>query len=265
MLSSLRSLPNPAQYRDFSVENPRDLQQCWNFFHHSLKETGEQPGGKQFLAILVKILQKDFEVWWKHWRPRRETSWPLLYYCLGGGAGQRLLSHAHQCVLPAYRAELGGCGNHGHRLLAATSLLLSQLDHEEGRAGLRVGHKVELGRKVGQLLTEAGLTPPQLGAELSLLQPAWLAVLVAETMLSTSMGGVGVTLQCHASLPAPARPLYQAWAHRWLGFQQAAPVFRANWHYTNHSSSNKEFKTFKVCRSLTRSGVPIVCCLYCRA
>ena len=97
VLSSLRSLPNPAQYREFSVENPRDLQQCWNFFHHSLKESRGQPGGNQFLAILVKILQKDFEVWWKHWRRRRgtSTSWPLLYYCLGGGAGQpeRHLQH----------------------------------------------------------------------------------------------------------------------------------------------------------------------------
>ena len=105
-----------------NIANVHDLQACWKFFSDFIDkfltaaEAGnleEDSGHFLWLQSLTKILHRDFESWWKHWRPKQTDGaasgqLPLLHHLLAGGAttSSRLLSNARSTVLRLYSCTI---------------------------------------------------------------------------------------------------------------------------------------------------------------
>ena len=106
-----------------NIANVHDLQACWKFFSDFIDkfltaaEAGnleEDSGHFLWLQSLTKILHRDFESWWKHWRPKQTDGaasgqLPLLHHLLAGGAStssSRLLSNARSSVLRLYSCTI---------------------------------------------------------------------------------------------------------------------------------------------------------------
>ena len=66
----LRDHENLDQFERFELENNQDIQSCWRFFSGIMNRVSEGSGHHSgiMLSLLVKICQKDFELWWKHYR-----------------------------------------------------------------------------------------------------------------------------------------------------------------------------------------------------
>ena len=105
-----------------NIANVHDMQACWKFFSDFIDkfltaaEAGnleEDSGCFLWLQSLTKILHRDFESWWKHWRPKQTESaasgqLPLLHHLLAGGATttSRLVSNARSSVLRLYSCTI---------------------------------------------------------------------------------------------------------------------------------------------------------------
>lgn len=278
VLSAMRNLPEMKLFKSFDIGNNHDILACFRFLRDAValfqarteNDDSTLEGSKMFFEFLVKLLQKDFELWWKHWRKSdssRAVNYPLIYYLLGGSRScfvknlsktllklysQSLLSNQSQ-LLPTMR-----------KLVSMSALLISHLDSMDGYIGMYLGDKVTLAKSVGEvLMTSKNMSSDQRYMELSLLQPNWLSLLVSRQLLSQEGGvDVGDSLAGLANLRLESHDQsfsrnVENWSHRLCGLQQAHAIFRANWHSVRSDGGQQQFKVFKHLSRLEDKGVSV--------
>merc|ERR1719153_136675 len=278
ILSAMRTLPEMKMFKSFDIENSHDIIGCYKFFKDAVsllrtsidKEENLQ-GPTMFFEFLVKLLQKDFEQWWKHWRKTdssRSVSYPLVFYVLGGSRST-LVKNITKTVLKLYGLSLQESAEPDllptiRKLVSISALLLSHLDSMDGSTSLYLGDKVILARSIGEVLeqTDQGY---DIYIELSLLQPNWLSVLVSRYFMKKRVD-VGESLACMKDLKLEddndndndgdksLTRHVENWSHRLCGLQQAHAVFRANWHFVRDGG---QFKDFKHLSRLEERGVSL--------
>jgi len=272
VLSALRNLPEQKLFKSFDIGNSHDIQACWSFFREAVslfqrEENVEKlEGPRIFFEFLVKMLHKDFELWWKHWRKSdlsstRTISYPLLYYILGGSRSS-ILKNLSKTVLKLYKFSLEDGQTQilptMRKLLSMSALLVSHLDCLDGYMAIYQGEKVALAKSVGEVYkTALHLSGDDLYLELSMLQPSWLSLLVSRYILSQDVdiedSLAGLKQLRLADHDKSLVLTVDNWAHRLCGFQQAHAIFRANWHYSR--SSDQQFRVFKHMSRLEERGV----------
>ena len=106
-------------------------------------------GAGLLLSFVVKVLQRDFEIWWKHFRltdhkDGRELSYPLLHYILGGS--RNIFINVTKSILSLYKTLLVNKKELSmpRKLLARVALLFSHSDSREDSGLLQCGEKVSL-------------------------------------------------------------------------------------------------------------------------
>ncbi len=68
-----------------------------------------------------------------------------------------------------------------------TCLLQTHVDRKQGLQSLEDRSKVELAKKISNVLQEVGLSPTTLYTELALLRPNWLSAMVSSFMSSSNL------------------------------------------------------------------------------
>ena len=202
ILSACRTGSN-LQWDSFSVESRQDIAQCWRFFclviqqYQAQCKDGScndcQSGPELLLQLLVKLLRKDLELWWKHFRRSdgkdgRVLSFPLLYYMLDGSTS--LVHNMNTSVVRLYRAALASDNDVTvvRHLVSMCALLLAHMDSQVRQSFIFSGAKVEFAVNLETALSQciaARQDSSWLFTELSLLQPPWLAMLVARRLIMT--------------------------------------------------------------------------------
>jgi len=287
ILSALRNLKEEKLFKTFNLSNAQELVLCAEFWreivdrviHHSeiskclhsgeLQENDDitlSTGPFLLLQFLVKLLRKDFEIWWKKKYidvSEKGRDLPLLFYLLGGSV-RDLLKMIKATVLKLYKHFL----RTEHRLAEARQLvsmcavLISYLDFHEEFGALYWGDKRSLAMAVCDVLTEAQLPATQLYTELSLTTPAWFSVMLSHRLLARcSRQYEKVTdVSC---LRSRFESLSQCnnitiilamdnFAHKQIGFQHIHTVFRAYWHF--FKNPHTEFRVYKHLAKLEDSG-----------
>ena len=161
ILSALRNLKDDKLFRQFNLSNAQDLVLCTEFWRDLIEkviqnclftkyseeyresydvESSGTEGPFMLLQFLVKLLEKDFQIWWQHHKKKHLDNYtdqvgdlPLLFYILGGSA-RDLLKTIKSTILKLYKHFLKM--DHGlaevRTLLSMTAILVSHLDfHEE--------------------------------------------------------------------------------------------------------------------------------------
>jgi len=204
MLSALRDNQTFNQFEEFSLESGQDLQSCWRFFSLVLQNAMEafkqsaadtpsftNNSAIVMLSLLVKICQKDFELWWKHYRPtehkdNRDLSFPILFYLLEGR--RDIIENASNSVLKLYKTFLEKDVDMGEtrKLVSMTAMLLAHLDAQDNNGLLTKakGFKLKFASKIHQIVAKSNLNSDDLYMELSLLKPSWLSLLVSKKYLA---------------------------------------------------------------------------------
>jgi len=279
VLSAMRNLPEQKLFKSFDIGNSHDIQSCFRFFGEAVahfqavaraeENDAAMEGPQIFFEFLVKLLQKDFELWWKHWRKselssNRVVSYPLLYFMLGGSRSS-VVKNLSRTVLQLYSLCFGQAQEQMlptmRKLVAMSALLVSHLDSMDDFIGIYTGDKVTLAKNVGEVLQAAqNLSAEHLYMELSMLQPNWLSLLVSRHIISQEKVDIGESLAGLEKLKLEEKDktftmTVDNWSHRLCGFQQAHAIFRANWHYVR--SSDTQFKDFKHMSRLEERGVNV--------
>ena len=274
VLSAFRDISDEKLFRHFDIANQHDIHSClllWKKLFQRLFETIEQfdndearyqetEGSWLLLSFLTLLLQRDFEMWWKHGRGKEDKNFPLLFYLLGGR--NHILSSAGSSLLILFQKGLLATGrsrdlDEVRHLVAMVALLLSHLDSEDNCASLYRGSKLQLATQLATIIQETKLDAKSVFLELSLLQPSWLAVLVSRELLrkscpalkSISLDYISPTLQL-PQLNIASKPMVvvmEIWAHRLLGVQKAGAIFRRNWTFQR---KEKDFSAFTMLRKL---------------
>ena len=274
VLSAFRDISDEKLFRQFDITNQHDIHSClqlWKKLFQRLFETIElvdndeeryqqTEGSWLLLSFLTLLLQRDFEMWWKHGRGKEEKNFPLLFYLLGGRSNT--LSSASASLLTLFQKGLMATGrsrdlDEVRHLVAMVALLLSHLDSEDNCASLYRGSKLQLATQLATIIQEANLDAKSVFRELSLLQPPWLAVLVSRELLrrscpaikSISLDYISPTLQLPL-LNVASNSLVvvmEIWAQRLLGVQKAGAIFRRNWTFQR---KEKDFSAFTMLRKL---------------
>ena len=275
VLSAFRDISDEKLFRQFDIENQHDIHSClqlWKKLFQRLLATLERcdneserhedrEGPWLLLSFLTLLLQRDFEMWWKHGRKKGEKDFPLLFYLLGGRS--HILSSASTSLLTLFKTSLTIRGvkkdlSEVRQLVAMVALLLSHLDSEDSNANLCRGSKVQFASRLATIIQEADLDPKSTFLELSLMQPAWLAVLVSrELLLRSSPGLKKISLEYISpilQLPelSTANKLLtvvtEIWAQRLLGVHKASAIFRRNW--TLVQTPEKSYSAFTMLHKL---------------
>ena len=108
VLSAFRSLEQEKLFKKFDLTNCKDVYSCWFFLKEVVdkmeeravetrnEEIGEEEKEESLIGpyllfnFLTKMLEKDYEIWWKEWRRSSEAgspdlvTYPLLFYIFGG-------------------------------------------------------------------------------------------------------------------------------------------------------------------------------------
>jgi len=271
ILSAMRNLPEMKMFKSFDIENSHDISDCYRFFKNAvnlfLMNSGEAEslqGPQMFFEFLVKLMQKDFEQWWKHWRKTDTTksvSYPLMFYMLGGSRST-FVKNISKTVIKMYSQSLEDSVKAPllqtiRKLVSITALLASHLDSMDGNTSLYLGDKVVLASLVGDLLQDKYHS--DIYIELSLLQPNWLSLLVSRYIMKRRGVEVGESLACLKNLKLEDKLFsrnIENWSHRLCGLQQAHAVFRANWHFVSGKECD-QFKDFKHLSRLEDKGTSI--------
>ena len=208
VLSSCRSVETTDQLESFDLASARDLRQCGVFLALVLSRLLEAPSpgsGPRLLAtFLTCLLQRDLEAWWR--QGRRREGRPLLYHMLEGES--RLAATTRTTVVGLYRNTVGAGRDEplARRLLAMAAMLVAHQDTRVRQAQLTCGGKVALAEQVAAAL--ASLPGEDLRLELALMQPPWLALLVARHLVareSRARVDSVTALLAAVSLGSPAR------------------------------------------------------------
>jgi len=285
IMSSLRNC-DESMIDVFSLENNQDLHGCWLFFKDVLsrveKETNNKllnenkdeeedeeeesvTGPGLIFEFLVKVLQRDFEIWWKHFRntdSKEDIGYlthPMLFYVLGGS--KNLLNHASKSVLGLFKTLLmsGGDLSNVRKLIAMVALLFSYNDSREESAWLRGGEKLRWASAVKKIFSSAQLSGNNLFIELSLLQPNWLSVLVSQELVKKEEKPV-VSLQdlsdkfsqLEVSKDGGLVASMDNLAHRMCGFLHYHTIFRNIWHHSKKDVNDLD--TFRYMNKLLSRG-----------
>jgi hypothetical protein len=129
VLSAFRNLEQEKLFKKFDLTNSTDVYSCWFFckelierMEERAEETREEdPEEEQkddsllgpflLLDFLAKMLERDFEIWWREWR-RAEVgagdglaTYPLFYYIFGGDR-KNILKDLSKSVVGLYRSFL---------------------------------------------------------------------------------------------------------------------------------------------------------------
>ena len=292
--SAFRNMQDEKLFKTFDISNSQELFFCWSFWKeifdkaesfasstkdidHEIKDdeysdAGYSIGPNLLITFLVKMLQKDFEIWWKKWRKKdivseQPMTYPLIYYILGGSR-KDLLKNISKTVLKLYKRYL--IIEHSladiRKILAMCAMLISHLDFMENYGALFWGEKRSFAILVSEVYEEAHLTAEELYFELSLVQPNWFSVMVSHSLMTKfskyyeKVTGLfelrsrfsGLSISCDI-------PLIMAidnYAHRLCSFQQIHSIFRANWHYSK--SAESEFQSYKYLNNLEDTGIKTV-------
>jgi len=278
VLSAFRDISDEKLFRQFDIANQHDIHSClllWKKLFQRLFETMEQvdndeeryqqtEGSWLLLSFLTLLLQRDFEMWWKHGRGKEERNFPLIFYLLGGR--NHILSSASTSLLTLFQNGLMATGrirdqDEVRHLVAMVALLLSHLDSEDNCASLYRGSKLQLAAQLATIIQEANLDEKSVFCELSLLQPPWLAVLVSRELLRRScpalksicLDYISPTLQLSQLNVAKSLVIVmEIWAQRLLGVQKAGAIFRRNWTFQRKV---KDFSAFTMLRKLDEDQV----------
>ena len=277
VLSAFRDISDEKLFRQFDIENQHDIHSClqlWKKLFQRLLATLEQcdneserhedrEGPWLLLSFLTLLLQRDFEMWWKHGRKKEEKDFPLLFYLLGGRS--HILSSASTSLLTLFKTSLTMRSvkkdlSEVKQLVAMVALLLSHLDSEDSNANLCRGNKLQFASQLATIIQEADLDSKRTFLELSLMQPPWLAVLVSRELLHRSSPGlkmkkiflenISPILQM-PELSTANRLLNvvtEIWAQRLLGVHKASAIFRRNW--TLVQTPEKSFSAFTMLHKL---------------
>ena len=73
------------------------------------------------------------------------------------------------------------------RLLTMSSLLLCNINKKQNKSRLEDSSKVDLAKKISDVLKELNLSPADLFIEVSLLQPNWLSAMVSSFMTKSKL------------------------------------------------------------------------------
>ena len=281
-LGSCRECPDEKSYRNFNLSNIHDLQSCWTFFSNvvthihlklHLQEDGDEDGVCLFLEMFVKILHKDFDSWWKHWRNKDPTSqlsqknYPAIFYLLGGSKST-ILPNIKSSILLLYKWTLA---NHGRmagtvrKFVSMSGLLLSYLDTCQDQSLVTRGGKVEFANTIATMMTQSQLATRDVQLELGLLQPSWLSAAVSRQLLTSvhniDVSGQGVPglLSQMSSSSSPMSPdmriILDNYFYKLCSYQHSHTIFRANWHHVR--SKEKDFRVFKMMNKLEDKGVVV--------
>ena len=275
ILSAFRDISDEKLFRKFDISNMHDIHSClqlWNKLFQRLFETIEQfdndeeryqetEGSWLLLSFLTLLLQRDFEMWWKHGRGKGNKEFPLLFYLMGGR--NKILPSAGASLLNLFRKGLVTPGRSRNlqevrNLVAMVALLLSHLDSEDNCASLYRGSKLQLATQLATIIQEASLDSKGVFLELSLVQPPWLAVLTSRELLKRSCPSLKSILLDYINpalqlpeLNATSKPLVivmDIWAQRLLGVQKAGAIFRRNW--TFMEEPERAFSAFTMLHKL---------------
>ncbi|XP_023342474.1 uncharacterized protein LOC111712162 [Eurytemora carolleeae] len=192
ILSALRDHENLDQFERFELENNQDIQSCWRFFSGIINRVSRGSGHHSgiMLSLLVKICQKDFELWWKHYRrtenkDNRDVSYPVLYYLLDGR--RNLVENISSSILKLYQTQLekGEDMTDIRKLVSMSGILLAHLDSQDKNVFLNIakGLKTKFASKIQQIFAKSNLNSNELYMELNLLKPSWLSWLVSRRYL----------------------------------------------------------------------------------
>ena len=157
ILSALRNLKDDKLFRQFNLSNAQDLVLCTEFWkdlidkviqnclftkfseeyreNYDVDRSGSM-GPFMLLQFLVKLLEKDFQIWWLYHKKKQLDNdidqvgeLPLLYYILGGST-RDLMKIVKTSILRLYKHFLKI--DHGlsevRKLLSMTAILVSHLD-----------------------------------------------------------------------------------------------------------------------------------------
>ena len=294
VLSGLRNMEDEKLFKTFDISNSQDLFFCWSFWReiidkaesfarstkdidHETKDdeytdAGYSIGPNLLISFLVKMLHKDFEIWWKNWRKTEIVSeqpmtYPLIYYILGGSR-KDLVKNVSKTVLRIYKRYLQLDHNLAdvRKLVAMCAMLVSHLDFMENYGALFWGEKRSLAILVSEVYEEAQLSAESLYFELSMVQPNWFSVMVSHSLMTKyskyyeKVTGLfelrsrfsGLSISCDI----PLIMVIDNYAHRLCSFQQIHSIFRANWHYSKNTDS--EFQTYKYLNKLEDTGIKTV-------
>ena len=290
ILSALRNLKDEKLFRSFSFSNTQELVLCADFMkeliekviqnsalsrpflvsHHIESSEEESLGPFMLLTVLVKILKRDFEIWWKFHASKlsdasenKTSNLPLLFYLLGGSE-RDLLKMIKSTILKLYKhfLRVDHPLTEVRTLIGMAATLVSHLDLLEDYGSLFWGDKRSLAMAVCDVYTEVVLPAETLYMEMFLLTPAWFSALVSHRMMARSNRQFE-KLTTLPSLRPKLTELAQScdinlllsldnFTHKLLSFQQCHSVFRAYWHHFKNSGS--EFTVYKHLNSLEETG-----------
>jgi len=143
------------------------------------------------LSLIVKICQRDFELWWKHHRrtehkDNRELSYPILFYLLEGR--RNFIENVSKSIFKIYKSKVANETedlSSIRKLVSMSGLLASHLDWQDknGLLSRTKCYKVKLAAKLQLIFAKSDLSSDDLYIELNLLKPAWLSLLVSRKYL----------------------------------------------------------------------------------
>ena len=185
ILSAMRHFRDIRLFEEFGLDNMNDLKDCQLFFNDVIdkvvQDVRKHPRVDEFddrisppvllLKFLVKLLQNDFDIWWKDFRTVKDSH-PIIHYLFGGGS---LTVKHFSSALKLYKILL-----HEKEDLTTTRTLLSMIAMLVGNQDNRGGQTNSLASRVADQLEECGLDDTELFVELSLLGPGWFSDLVAK-------------------------------------------------------------------------------------
>ena len=290
ILSALRNLKDEKLFRSFSFTSAQELVLCVEFMkeliekviqnsalsrsflasHHIESNQEESLGPFMLLTVLVKILKRDFEIWWKFHESTvsdssedRNINLPLLFYLLGGSE-RDLLKMMKNTVVKLYKhfLRVDHPLSEVRSLLAMCATLVSHRDLREDYGSLFWGDKRSLAMMVCDIYTEVVLPAETLYTEMYLLTPAWFSALVSHRMMARCNRQYEKITDL-PSLKPKMRELSQScdinlllsldnFTQKLLSFQQCHSVFRAYWHHFKNTES--EFNVFKHLSRLEDTG-----------
>ena len=300
-LSALRDIKDVKLFKTFDSSNPQEFMLCWEFWKEicgrvvqfspfSCSEWTEDTenvtdhlGPYQTFTFLVRLMEKDLEIWWKDVGSSNLTSdvkfnYPLVFYILGGTM-KDLLKNFSKTVLSLYKQFLKV--DHEltevRKLVAIFANCLSHLDLSDDYGSLYGGYKRSLANMICSVYTETVLPATRLYCELSLLSPSWLSVLVSHRLMTRASRQFEKVTDV-SSLKSKFASLSQSqdvslllvidnFTHKLIGkecqtvpninvihsgYQQVHSIFRAYWHY--YKNANSDFSTFKQLSRLEDTG-----------
>ena len=168
------------------LELPRGNDFMKEISDKSLKDEDDiqfSPGSKQLLKILIKILKRDFILWWKYGR-RKGIGMPLLYNVFGGSDSD-FVSNTSNLLPKLYRKHVLQSSNddlHIKDLVTISAMMFAFLDQKDKHDLVHQGSKTDLARAFAAVFDEVE-DAKIVYIQLQLMEPSWFGFLVGKLLL----------------------------------------------------------------------------------